>query len=119
MELKLDFLRKEWPRASARRALGKGAGLRRSAPVELIAHGVLAADPQVPADLSTVRVWHRRILAGKVEWPLEARLPIALDGCQTLAARGFLGTKLLFVLSGTLLRSCAPKWLALERTLRA
>eukprot|EP00971_Amphidinium_carterae_P092636 1834831-Amphidinium_carterae.1 len=29
-----------------------------------------AADPQVSADLSTIRVWHRRILAGKLEWPL-------------------------------------------------
>eukprot|EP00971_Amphidinium_carterae_P235644 4676296-Amphidinium_carterae.1 len=31
-----------------------------------------AADPQASADLSTVRVWHKRILAGRVEWPLEA-----------------------------------------------
>eukprot|EP00971_Amphidinium_carterae_P235520 4673745-Amphidinium_carterae.1 len=93
-------------RASARRALGKGAGLRRSATLELMAHGGPAADPQVSADLSTVRVWHRRLLAGRVEWPLEASLwndalkpgrgrapsailsrwPIVLDGCQTLAA---------------------------------
>eukprot|EP00971_Amphidinium_carterae_P018294 360786-Amphidinium_carterae.1 len=39
-----------------------------------MAHGGPAADPQVSADLSTVRVWHRRILAGKMEWPLEARM---------------------------------------------
>eukprot|EP00971_Amphidinium_carterae_P000142 3279-Amphidinium_carterae.1 len=57
-------------RTCARKALGKGAGLRRSAPLELMAHGGPAADPQVSADLSTVRVWHRRILAGKMEWPL-------------------------------------------------
>eukprot|EP00971_Amphidinium_carterae_P077850 1539912-Amphidinium_carterae.2 len=57
-------------RTCARKALGKGAGLRRSAPLELMAHGGPAADPQVSADLSTVRVWHRRILAGKLEWPL-------------------------------------------------
>eukprot|EP00971_Amphidinium_carterae_P163735 3246259-Amphidinium_carterae.1 len=42
-------------RTSARKALGKGAGLRRSATVELMAHGGPAADPQVSADLSTVR----------------------------------------------------------------
>eukprot|EP00971_Amphidinium_carterae_P200384 3976547-Amphidinium_carterae.1 len=56
-------------RTGARKALGKGAGLRRSAPLESIAHGGPAADPQVSADLSTVRVWHRRILVGKLEWP--------------------------------------------------
>eukprot|EP00971_Amphidinium_carterae_P225389 4470556-Amphidinium_carterae.1 len=57
-------------RTCARKALGKGAGLRRSAPLELMAHGGPAADPQVSADLSAVRVWHRRILAGKLDWPL-------------------------------------------------
>eukprot|EP00971_Amphidinium_carterae_P143197 2837097-Amphidinium_carterae.1 len=57
-------------RTSARKALGKGADLRRSAPLELMAHGGPAADPQVSADLSTIRVWHRRILAGKMDWPL-------------------------------------------------
>eukprot|EP00971_Amphidinium_carterae_P090327 1788671-Amphidinium_carterae.1 len=61
-------------RTSARKALGKGAGLRRSATLELMAHGGPVADPQVSADLSTVRVWNRRILAGKLEWPLEAKL---------------------------------------------
>eukprot|EP00971_Amphidinium_carterae_P290168 5761351-Amphidinium_carterae.1 len=49
-------------RTCACKALGKVAGLSRSAPLELMAHGGLAADPQVFADLSTVRVWHRRIL---------------------------------------------------------
>eukprot|EP00971_Amphidinium_carterae_P206384 4095778-Amphidinium_carterae.1 len=38
-------------RTCARKALGKGAGLRRSAPLELMAHGGPAADPQVSADL--------------------------------------------------------------------
>eukprot|EP00971_Amphidinium_carterae_P079217 1567344-Amphidinium_carterae.1 len=51
---------------SARKALGKGAGLRRSATLELMA--------QISADLSTVRVWNRRIVAGKLEWPLDARM---------------------------------------------
>eukprot|EP00971_Amphidinium_carterae_P253439 5031636-Amphidinium_carterae.1 len=41
-------------RTCARKALGKGAGLRRSAPLEFMAHGGPAADPQVSADLSTV-----------------------------------------------------------------
>eukprot|EP00971_Amphidinium_carterae_P107041 2120152-Amphidinium_carterae.1 len=45
-------------RTCARQALGKGAGLRRSALLELMAHGGPAADLQVLADLSTVRVWH-------------------------------------------------------------
>eukprot|EP00971_Amphidinium_carterae_P205425 4076908-Amphidinium_carterae.1 len=62
---------------SARKAFGKGAGLRRSAPLELMAHGEPTADPQVSADLS-MRVWNRRILARKqcrkLEWPLEPRL---------------------------------------------
>eukprot|EP00971_Amphidinium_carterae_P237839 4721881-Amphidinium_carterae.1 len=48
-----------------RKALGKGAGLRRSAPLELMAHGGPAADPQVSANLSTVRVW---------QWLLESRM---------------------------------------------
>eukprot|EP00971_Amphidinium_carterae_P257149 5105284-Amphidinium_carterae.2 len=41
-------------RTCARKALGKGAGLRRSAPLALMAHaGPAADDPQVSADLST------------------------------------------------------------------
>eukprot|EP00971_Amphidinium_carterae_P251054 4983483-Amphidinium_carterae.1 len=43
-------------RTCARRALGKGADLRRSASLELMTHGGPAADPQVSADLSTIRV---------------------------------------------------------------
>eukprot|EP00971_Amphidinium_carterae_P019055 374921-Amphidinium_carterae.1 len=39
-----------------------------------MAHGGPVADPQVSGELSTVRIWHRRILAGRVKWPLEARL---------------------------------------------
>eukprot|EP00971_Amphidinium_carterae_P156165 3096150-Amphidinium_carterae.4 len=57
-------------RASARGALGKGASLRRSAALELMAHGGPSDDPRVAADLSTVRVWQRRIAAGKMQWPL-------------------------------------------------
>eukprot|EP00971_Amphidinium_carterae_P086060 1702683-Amphidinium_carterae.1 len=40
-------------RVAARGALGKGAGLRRSAPWELIAHGGPSGDPQVMADLKS------------------------------------------------------------------
>eukprot|EP00971_Amphidinium_carterae_P288670 5731951-Amphidinium_carterae.1 len=73
-------------RASAKRALGKGAGLRRSATLELMAHGGPAADSQVSA--STVRVWNRRILAGKVEWPLEARTSARLWNDALKPGRG-------------------------------
>eukprot|EP00971_Amphidinium_carterae_P045242 890246-Amphidinium_carterae.1 len=52
------------------RALGKGALLRRSAAIELVAHGGPSGDPRVAADLSTVRVWQRHIAAGKVSWHL-------------------------------------------------
>eukprot|EP00971_Amphidinium_carterae_P335904 6471996-Amphidinium_carterae.1 len=37
---------------SARRALGKGAGIRRSAPLEFMAHGGPARDPQVAVEYS-------------------------------------------------------------------
>eukprot|EP00971_Amphidinium_carterae_P238849 4741451-Amphidinium_carterae.2 len=57
-------------RASARGALGKGASLRRSAALKVMAHGRSSGDPHVAAELSTVRVWQRRIAAGKVQWPL-------------------------------------------------
>eukprot|EP00971_Amphidinium_carterae_P330466 6463512-Amphidinium_carterae.1 len=57
-------------RASARGTLGKVASVRRSAALELMAHGGPTRDPRVAADLSTVRVWQRRIDAGKVIWPL-------------------------------------------------
>eukprot|EP00971_Amphidinium_carterae_P109134 2161083-Amphidinium_carterae.1 len=56
-------------RASARGVLGKGASLRRSAALELVAHGGPSGDPRVAADLSTVRVWQRCIAVGKVHWP--------------------------------------------------
>eukprot|EP00971_Amphidinium_carterae_P198831 3945751-Amphidinium_carterae.1 len=56
-------------RASATGALGKGASLRRSAALELMAHGGSTGDPRVVADVSIVRVWQRRIPAGKVIWP--------------------------------------------------
>eukprot|EP00971_Amphidinium_carterae_P299320 5947062-Amphidinium_carterae.3 len=60
-------------RASARRALGKGASLCRSATLEVMAYGDPTAHPQVSADLSMVPVWHRRVLAGQPMWPLEKR----------------------------------------------
>eukprot|EP00971_Amphidinium_carterae_P025836 509668-Amphidinium_carterae.1 len=40
-------------RASARGALGKGASLRRSAALELLAHGAPTGDSRVAADLCT------------------------------------------------------------------
>eukprot|EP00971_Amphidinium_carterae_P131536 2604756-Amphidinium_carterae.1 len=91
-------------RTCARKALGKGAGFRRSAPLELMAHGGPAADPQVSADLSTVRVWHRRILASSS--------PSGLAGCQPseagpAMASGSHGMKRPFVPSGILLRFCS------------
>eukprot|EP00971_Amphidinium_carterae_P028543 561713-Amphidinium_carterae.1 len=46
---------------SGRRALGKGANLRRSSPLELMAYGGPAGDPQVTADLNTIRVWQRKL----------------------------------------------------------
>eukprot|EP00971_Amphidinium_carterae_P046626 918293-Amphidinium_carterae.1 len=55
-------------RIRARKALGKGANLRRSSPLELMAN---AGDPQVTADLNTVRAWQRKLNAGTLEWPLE------------------------------------------------
>eukprot|EP00971_Amphidinium_carterae_P019834 390674-Amphidinium_carterae.1 len=42
-------------RISARKALGKGANLRRSSSLELMAYGGPAGDPQVTADLNTIR----------------------------------------------------------------
>eukprot|EP00971_Amphidinium_carterae_P256100 5084803-Amphidinium_carterae.1 len=39
----------------ARKALGKGANLRRSSPLELMAYGGPVGDPQVTADLNTIR----------------------------------------------------------------
>eukprot|EP00971_Amphidinium_carterae_P219713 4362311-Amphidinium_carterae.2 len=58
-------------RVSARKALGKGANLRRPSPLELMARGGLAGDPQVTADLNTIRVWRRKLNTGTLVWPLE------------------------------------------------
>eukprot|EP00971_Amphidinium_carterae_P099422 1966882-Amphidinium_carterae.4 len=58
-------------RISARRALGKGANLRRSSPLELMAYGGPAGDPQVTADLNAIRVWQRKLSTGTLEWPLD------------------------------------------------
>eukprot|EP00971_Amphidinium_carterae_P242668 4818288-Amphidinium_carterae.1 len=38
-----------------------------------MAYGGPAGDPQVTADLNTVRIWQRRLNAGKLQWPLEER----------------------------------------------
>eukprot|EP00971_Amphidinium_carterae_P199785 3965550-Amphidinium_carterae.1 len=60
-------------RISARKALGKGANLRRSSPLELMAYGGPAGDPQVTADLNTIRAWaawQRKLHAGTLDWPL-------------------------------------------------
>eukprot|EP00971_Amphidinium_carterae_P226171 4486330-Amphidinium_carterae.1 len=58
-------------RISARKALGKGASLHRSSPLELLAHGGPAGDPQVSADLNTIHIWQRRLDAGLLQWPLD------------------------------------------------
>eukprot|EP00971_Amphidinium_carterae_P046795 922081-Amphidinium_carterae.2 len=57
-------------RVAACGALGKGFALRRSAALELMAHGGPTGDPRVAADLSKVCVWQRRLAAGKITWPL-------------------------------------------------
>eukprot|EP00971_Amphidinium_carterae_P093330 1846797-Amphidinium_carterae.1 len=57
-------------RISARKALGKGANLRRSSPLELMAYGGPAGDPQVTCDLNTIRAWQRKLAAGTLQWPL-------------------------------------------------
>eukprot|EP00971_Amphidinium_carterae_P115710 2291710-Amphidinium_carterae.1 len=51
-------------RVSARNALGKGANLRRSSLLELMAYGGPAGHPQVTADLNTIRVWQRKLNTG-------------------------------------------------------
>eukprot|EP00971_Amphidinium_carterae_P329415 6461846-Amphidinium_carterae.1 len=70
-----------------------------------MACGGPAGDPQVAADLNTIRVWQRKLNTGTLEWPLEesiwdnalskgqGRGPIrhlkiwrtGLDGCLSLA----------------------------------
>eukprot|EP00971_Amphidinium_carterae_P141212 2798255-Amphidinium_carterae.1 len=57
-------------RISARKALGKGAHLRRASSLELMAYGGPAGDPQVTADLNTIRAWQRKLQAGTLDWPL-------------------------------------------------
>eukprot|EP00971_Amphidinium_carterae_P154711 3067293-Amphidinium_carterae.1 len=44
-------------RSAGRAALGKGAGKRRSAELELSLAGQAAKDPQVVADVTLVRTW--------------------------------------------------------------
>eukprot|EP00971_Amphidinium_carterae_P297259 5905529-Amphidinium_carterae.1 len=61
-------------RISARKALGKGANLRRSSPLELMAYGGPAGDPQVTSDLNTIRAWQRKLQAGTLEWPLDTEV---------------------------------------------
>eukprot|EP00971_Amphidinium_carterae_P210719 4181373-Amphidinium_carterae.1 len=61
-------------RISARKALGKGANLRRSSPLELMTYGGPAGDPQVTSDLNTVGAWQRKLNAGTLEWPLETEV---------------------------------------------
>eukprot|EP00971_Amphidinium_carterae_P348995 6490784-Amphidinium_carterae.1 len=51
-------------RVSARKALGKGANLRRSSPLELMAYGGPACEPQDTVDLNTIRVWQRTLNTG-------------------------------------------------------
>eukprot|EP00971_Amphidinium_carterae_P128041 2536286-Amphidinium_carterae.3 len=57
-------------RVSARKTLGKGANLRRSSPLQL-AYGGPAGDPQVTADLNTIRVWQRKLKTGTLVWPVK------------------------------------------------
>eukprot|EP00971_Amphidinium_carterae_P237340 4711312-Amphidinium_carterae.1 len=61
-------------RISARKALGKGANLRRSSPLELMSYGGPAGDPQVTSDLNTIRGWQRKLNAGTLAWPLETEV---------------------------------------------
>eukprot|EP00971_Amphidinium_carterae_P057447 1135796-Amphidinium_carterae.2 len=67
-------------RISARKALGKGARLRRLSPLELLAYGGTAGDPQITADLNAIRIWQRRLEARRLDRPLDNRAwPAALD----------------------------------------
>eukprot|EP00971_Amphidinium_carterae_P172069 3411602-Amphidinium_carterae.1 len=67
-------------RVSARRALGKGAQLRRAAELELALKGGIKADPQVTLDLYTIRAWQRALQAGQNWPPPEAQWTGALTG---------------------------------------
>eukprot|EP00971_Amphidinium_carterae_P120580 2389312-Amphidinium_carterae.2 len=51
-------------------ACSKVASLRRWSPLELMAYGGTAGDPQVTADLNTISIWQRRLDAGRLDWPL-------------------------------------------------
>eukprot|EP00971_Amphidinium_carterae_P176201 3492570-Amphidinium_carterae.1 len=55
-------------RVSARRALGRGAQLRRAAELEMALKGGIKADPQVTLDLYTIRAWQRALQIGQ-PWP--------------------------------------------------
>eukprot|EP00971_Amphidinium_carterae_P020767 409542-Amphidinium_carterae.2 len=61
-------------RISTRRAPCKRANLRRSSPLELMAYGGPAGDPQLTDDLNTIRVWQQKINTGTFEWPLQKRI---------------------------------------------
>eukprot|EP00971_Amphidinium_carterae_P219839 4364322-Amphidinium_carterae.1 len=67
-------------RISARRALGRGAQLRRAAELELALKGGIKADPQVTLDLYTVRAWQRALLSGQSWPPTEAQWADATKG---------------------------------------
>eukprot|EP00971_Amphidinium_carterae_P293390 5824815-Amphidinium_carterae.2 len=59
-------------RISARKALGKGANLRRSSPLEVMAYEGPAGDPQVTADLKFGRPFGTPLsLKEEVEDPLD------------------------------------------------
>eukprot|EP00971_Amphidinium_carterae_P230341 4571282-Amphidinium_carterae.2 len=46
-----------------------------------MAHGGPSGDPRVTADLSTVRVWQRRVAAGEIIWPLsESNSDVSWEG---------------------------------------
>eukprot|EP00971_Amphidinium_carterae_P211551 4197570-Amphidinium_carterae.1 len=45
--------------------------LRRSSPLELMAYGGPAGDPQVTADLNTIRAWQQKLQTSTLVWPLD------------------------------------------------
>eukprot|EP00971_Amphidinium_carterae_P132322 2620887-Amphidinium_carterae.1 len=67
-------------RVSARRALGRGAQLRRAAELELALKGGIKADPQVTLDLYTIRAWQRALQAGQLWPPAETQWADASKG---------------------------------------
>eukprot|EP00971_Amphidinium_carterae_P169572 3359446-Amphidinium_carterae.1 len=48
-----------------------GMSVERSSPLELLTYAGPAGDPQVTADLNTIRVWQRKLNTGTLEWPLD------------------------------------------------